>query len=291
MHLYQCVLDYQDNADCFIQICWTKASDIGRALERVSQDAQSRNYQSLVIREIQPCTQDDLPFEHISEQDDLWYFPKRHRFDERYLAEPPLGVIPVGDDDEESFDFSDISYGYERIKLPSGGILRIDSAREGFMPLIQNLLALFPHSAQIEFQFSGEWLQQGVAKTHFRRLAPAELTWIRALLDENYYEVLGNGFAELSIQAEGFGLNIGASKTIEFFSNTPAGLEQAQFICRRFGLDRLEGAPSLGEEIFYEPFVSAKAMPAQHFLALLARKGFYATDVEYETSDVYLEDA
>ena len=294
MQLYQCVLDYQDNAESFIQICWAKAADVSLALARVNEDAVARQLQGLVIREIQPCTRDDLPFEQVLESDDLWYFPTRHQFDDRCLAEPPLGFIPIGDDDEDGYDFSDLSYGFSRQRTESEILLNIDASRDIFQTLVHRLLSLFPRLANIEIRLSDVWLgldsQVDKPEAVFRRLGEAELGWIKAFIDEHFFEVLGNGHATLCIESNEEKMIVEASKSIKFYAKSKSIIEQAQFICRGFGLDKQEKTPRLRHETAGEPFVSTRAISAQHFLSVLTQKGFYPAPNASEQDSLAVED-
>lgn len=207
--LYTCLIDEQTEHEAFVQVYWSRADDIGSAIEKMLSAARANGLTSPEPREIDPYDIDSLEGDVEPNLDaETFWATGRVFFNPEPFFRLPYGII--GSCIEGEYDINEITSGFTRSKSDDGKTtIEVNVPREALFEIYSLLLKINPLYKVFWYLLHDHWedMQDHFLVNEFLNRPDAILNHLR----KNELDSLMNGYVTLTAYLEEGATNLNIS--------------------------------------------------------------------------------
>jgi hypothetical protein len=142
LNLYTCLVEEQNDQEAFVQVYWSKAEHLGKAIDLILSAARSNGLTNPIVRECDPYDIDNLEGEvEPSIKSEVFWSTSRHFFPPEPTFNLPVGIISSCIEGEHDID--EIESGYTE-QLEEGLItIEINAEESRLFDLYKKIVSLY----------------------------------------------------------------------------------------------------------------------------------------------------
>jgi len=213
---YIVMMGWSEGETSCLQSFWAWGAHVGDALEKATQAARISGIEAPIVREVGLYDFSSLPESAVEDEDSQTYVDDTiHCYPTEYEYKLPYGVVKSSDYEDEDYDVTDITAGYERSSRDDLIEISVVVAEEELVETYLELVKSLPAISVFWISLQEDWENEGKLEIYINQQLTSGAA-IGEFIEAHSIDTLMNGHVTLTTYCEqgATNLNISDHKTI-----------------------------------------------------------------------------